>query len=78
MNLRTNSQSTPTLEHGLAVSVGSEVMVMGGYPMIRGCLGIVTRMNSFRKGHCYVKIEDKLHSCRTEDLLIQNKEDNYE
>lgn len=70
--MKTNSHTTPTPAPGLSVSAGSEVMVVGGYPMIRGCLGTVTRVHRARKGYCYVKIEDKLHVCKTDDLLIQN------
>lgn len=57
-----------------SVRVGSKVMIIGGYPMQRGLVGTVQRINTAKEGWCYVTVGDKMHSCKISDLLLHNQQ----
>ena len=56
----------------LNLVTGSEVMVIGGNPAIRGCIGTVTDASA---GGNYAKVqipEHGEHICHKDQMLIQN------
>jgi len=57
-----------------SVHVGDKVMIIGGYPKIRGCIGTVQKINTAKGTWCYVTVGGRIHSCKISDLLLQNAE----
>jgi hypothetical protein len=56
-----------------SVGIGDKVMIIGGYPMQRGLVGTVQRINTAKEGWCYVTVGGRIYSCQISDLLLQNR-----
>ena len=67
-------KNTDCLDATGSVRVGDKVIILEGYPMQRGLIGTVQRINTAKEDWCYVTVGGRIHSCKIRDLLLQNAE----